>query len=143
MTTRMFCRWALPLSCVAFLSFGAGYGQPQPPDEPPRVRALMKPEAPPVEPASTAAKPAAAQSVDELINRLEKLRVQKAELEKQEKEVVEQLREIVRSQADRLSKLGINLGPPDPKEVGKGYVIPPDPKEVGNHTGGSTSAPKK
>ncbi|HKA08090.1 MAG TPA: hypothetical protein VKD71_12590 [Gemmataceae bacterium] len=140
----MFCRWALPLSCVAFLSFSAGYGQPQPPDEPPRVRALMKPETPAADPPPPSAKPATAQSVDDLITRLEKLRQQKAELEKQEKEVVEQLREIVRSQADRLSKLGINLGPPDPKEVGKGtYVIPPDPKEVGNHTGGSTSAPKK
>jgi hypothetical protein len=76
------------------------------------------------------ARPSPSATVDELITRLEKVRQQKAELEKQEREVVEQLREIVRSQTDRLSKLGISLGAPDPKEAG-------------NHPGGLPSPPKK
>jgi|SRR5262245_18338867 len=135
--TRLLRHWMLPLACLAFLTIGSGHGQPQPPEEPPRIKALLKsdpPPAPPVEPPSAPVKPASPAlppaSVDDLITRLEKLRQQKAELEKQEREVVEQLREIVKSQADRLSKLGINLGGPEPKEAV-------------NRAGGLTSQPKK
>jgi len=122
--TRLFRHWMLPLACLAILTLGSGHGQPQPPEEPPRIKALLKSEPPPPQAADTPAIPATPArattplSVDDLITRLEKLRQQKAELEKQEREVVEQLREIVKSQADRLSKLGISLGAPDPKDAG-------------------------
>jgi hypothetical protein len=130
--TRLFRHWMLPLACLAILTIGSGHGQPQPPEEPPRIKALLKSDPPPpaVDPPAAPAKPSAPQSVDDLITRLEKLRQQKAELEKQEREVVEQLREIVKSQADRLSKLGINL-------------TGPEPKEAVNRAGGLPSLPKK
>jgi hypothetical protein len=131
--TRLFRQWMLPLACLAILTIGDGHGQPQPPEEPPRIKALLKSDPPPpqaADPPATPARSTPPTSVDDLITRLEKLRQQKAELEKQEREVVEQLREIVKSQADRLSRLGINLGGPEPKEAV-------------NRAGGLPSLPKK
>jgi|GEM_PF-5437786 len=131
--TRLFRHWMLPLVCLAILTIGNGHGQPQPPEEPTRSKALLKSDPPPpqaADPPLAPARPTPPASVDDLITRLEKLRQQKAELEKQEREVVEQLREIVKSQADRLSKLGINLGGPDLKEAGnRPGDLPPLPKK--------------
>jgi hypothetical protein len=131
--TRLFRHWMLPLACLAILTIGNGHGQPQPPEEPTRTKALLKSDPPPPQAADPPAAPARQTppaSVDDLITRLEKLRQQKAELEKQEREVVEQLREIVKSQADRLSKLGISLGGPDLKEAGNRPAdLPPLPKK--------------
>jgi len=130
MTTRLLRPWAVALTCLALLTFGTGRGQPQPPDEPPRIRALGGTDPTPAEPPGPTTRPAAPLSVDDLITRLEKLRQQKAEIEKQEREVVDQLREIVRSQADRLSKLGVVLAAPDPKDAGKRTgTSPTDPKK--------------
>jgi hypothetical protein len=136
MTTRMMRRGVVPVACLLLIALASGHGYPQsekvtpevknpprlvddlqpPKDEPPPRRAVPIIDAPPVIRVAT---PAAAQTVDELINRLEELRKQKAELEKQEKAVVEQLRERLKSQSDRLAKLGIVPLAPEPREVPK------------------------
>jgi len=50
-------------------------------------------------------------TVDQLIDDLTELRRQKAELEKKEEAVVKQLRDRLKQQKDRLSKLGIEPTP--------------------------------
>ncbi|HJZ91917.1 MAG TPA: hypothetical protein VKE40_13675 [Gemmataceae bacterium] len=136
MTTRMMRRGVVPVACLLLIALASGHGYPQtekvapetpkpvrlvddlqpPKDDSPPRRAVPNVDPPPPVRGAT---PAAAQTVDELINRLEDLRKQKAELEKQEKAVVEQLRERLKSQTDRLAKLGIVPLAPEPREERK------------------------
>jgi len=51
--------------------------------------------------------PLAELSVDQLLDKLEKLRAQKTELEKQEQELLKAVRTKVDKQSDRLTKLGV------------------------------------
>jgi hypothetical protein len=115
MTTRMMRRGVVPVACLLFLVLGTGHGYPQVVIDESRPK-LSDP--PPIRVAAPPSQPAS-KTVDELINRLEELRKQKAELEKQEKAVVEQLRERLKSQSDRLAKLGIVPLAPEPREVPK------------------------
>ena len=59
--------------------------------------------------------PLAEKTLDQLLDRLEALRAQKAELEKAEQEVVKEIRRKLERQADRVNRLGItanDLFPP-------------------------------
>jgi hypothetical protein len=60
--------------------------------------------------------PPKAASIDDLLNRLDSLKAQKAALEKAEKETLALLKEMLDQQKDRLKKLGVNVenGPPKP-----------------------------
>jgi hypothetical protein len=105
MMTRAIRATVIPLVCLAMLTIGSGRGQPQvKTDDPPVISKIPDLLGPPRAPA--------AQSVDELIAKLELLRKQKAELEKQELTVVAQLKALVKLQSERLSKLGVIAGPP-------------------------------
>ncbi len=66
---------------------------------------------------------AKAPSIDDLLNKLDSLKAQKAALEKAEKETIELLKEKLRQQKLRLQKLGVNVqeGNPAPS------VAPPAP----------------
>jgi hypothetical protein len=74
---------------------------------PPPTAEARAPEPPP---------PAKAATIDDLLNKLDSLKVQKAALEKAEKETVALLKEKLKQQAHRLKKLGVNVeeAPPAP-----------------------------
>lgn len=98
--------------------------------------AFTQPTSPPVTPALPDARlpsppgvpvAAAEKSLDQLLDRLEALRAQKAELERQEQEVVKEIRRKVEKQSDRLQRLGVNdpqLPPPPPSVSFAPSVIP-------------------
>jgi len=129
MRTRTFLRrGVLPLSCLALLTIWAQTGRPQPaPDRvAPPARADEAPPAPPsvstatvpppaytpyvtlpTVPPTPEPAPATEPTVEALIKHLEQLRKQRADLEAQEKAVVTKLRERLKDQGDRLTKLGV------------------------------------
>jgi hypothetical protein len=74
---------------------------------PPPTAEARAPEPPP---------PAKAATIDDLLNKLHSLKVQKAALEKAEKDTVALLKEKLKQQHDRLKKLGVNVeeAPPAP-----------------------------
>ena len=81
----------------------AGYAVPVQPVGPERLAPLVVPATPP---------PAPEPSIDQLLDRLEKLRQQKDELDRQERAVTEQIRESLRKQRERLGRLGVEEAPP-------------------------------
>jgi hypothetical protein len=104
MMTRAIRVAMIPLACLALLTVGSRQGQPQVKiGDPPRIPdvALPTPVAP--EPAI--------QTVDQCIGKLEALRKAKMEIEKQELAVAAQLKELLRLQSERLSKLGVLTAP--------------------------------
>jgi hypothetical protein len=127
------------VGCLLLLGFGSGRGQPKsdespriplPDVSPPRVAPMVTPPAPP--------------TVDELINQLENVRAQKAVLEKQELAITEQLKERLKHQGDRLSKLGVVLtppAPPSPPDV-PAIFIGPEPLKGGTDKDSRPPAPK-
>jgi hypothetical protein len=60
-------------------------------------------------PVSPTPPPAKAPSIDDLLNKLDSLKAQKAAIEKAEKETVELLKEKLKQQKHRLQKLGVNV----------------------------------
>jgi hypothetical protein len=112
----------LSLACLVLLAFGIGQGQPQS-EQPPRIPppGLGDPLVPP------AVTPPAPPTVEDLVNRLEKLRKQKTDIEKQEQAIVEQLRARYQAHTEALIKLGI-LPPPNVPKVGQ--ATPPNPATI-------------
>lgn len=133
MLTRMSWQVALlPVACLLLLTVASGQGQPPSTGAPPVPS--FDPDVPPAKPAATRpVVPPAASSVDDLISKLESVRKQKAELEKQEQAVLQQLKERLKQQGDRLSKLGVlptPPAPPPPPDVPT-IFIGPDPLKDG------------
>jgi hypothetical protein len=127
------------VACLLLLGFGSGRGQPKE-DELPRVASpdLNLPRVPPT------VTPPAPPTVDDLINQLEKVRKQKEELDKQERAITEQLKERLKHQGDRLSKLGVVLtppAPPSPPDVPT-IFIGPEPLKGGPYKEIRLPAPK-
>jgi hypothetical protein len=117
-TSSSWRRWAAPAACLALLACG-GSGFPQ---QPPGVA----PPGPGVGP--SAPTPPPQPTIDQLIDRLEQIRKQKAELDRQEQAVVAELRAALKRQRERLAKLGVEEAPPPrPSEPG---VSPPDLPKV-------------
>jgi hypothetical protein len=56
--------------------------------------------------------PAAEKTIDQLLNEVEQLRVQKAELAKREQELLKEVRLKLEKQAERVNRLGIAPSPP-------------------------------
>jgi len=73
-------------------------------------------------PASPTPPPAKAPSIDDLLNKLDSLKAQKAALEKAEKETVELLKQKLQEQKHRLQKLGVNF-----EEGNRVQPAPPSP----------------
>lgn len=107
---------------VCVLVGGGGY--PQAPPDPipaPGLPGIPAPQAGVVSSGPVASIPQAPapRTVDQLIDTLSELRRQKAELEKKEQAVTAELREKLKEQRERLSKLGIEPAPvPPPAAVG-------------------------
>jgi hypothetical protein len=87
---------------------------------PPRV---SNAEPRPSDPLVSAPPLAKAPSIDDLLNKLDSLKAQKAALEKAEKETVELLKEKLRQQKLRLHKLGVHVQEDNPAPT----VAPPAP----------------
>jgi hypothetical protein len=102
---------------------GIAYTQPAPraaPAHAPIPEAIPSPGVPFTPPRSANVDvPPAEKSLDQLLDRLESLRAQKAELERQEQEVVKEIRRKVEKQSDRLQRLGVNdsIAPVPPPSV--------------------------
>jgi hypothetical protein len=108
----------LPATAFAMLTIGTQHGRPQ---APPPVTPI--PELDISAPVKQATPPPP--SVEALIDQLEQLRKQKAELEVREKALVEQLQSRLKSQSDRLQKLGV-IAPTVPPPAAKEDVKFPD-----------------
>jgi hypothetical protein len=54
------------------------------------------------------------QTVDQMLDRLEHLRAQKAEIERKEQELLSAIRKKIEKQSERLDRLGITPRPPEP-----------------------------
>jgi hypothetical protein len=124
-------RWAVPLACLV-LAAGTGSSQPpQPsvaPAQPSPGQVIPVPNVPaldrssgPVAPAAQT--PPAPQSIDQLMEKLEQLRRQKAVLEKEEQAVTAELRVALQKQKERLAKLGIEEEAPAPPVT----IVRPEP----------------
>jgi hypothetical protein len=104
---------------------------------PPSVESGLSPrvsngEPRPSDPLVSIPPPAKALSIDDLLNKLDSLKAQKAALEKAEKETVELLKEKLRLQKLRLQKLGVNVqednpAPPVGPPASSAPVPPPAP----------------
>ena len=116
----VFCCGVLVLAAAAACSLPAVARQTQTPPPAdvgvPRGQSTVQLSQPPATPT---APPAKALSIDDLLNKLDSLKAQKAALEKAEKETVELLEEQLRQQKLRLQMLGIN--------VQEGATVPPTP----------------
>lgn len=117
------------VGCALLVCVLAGGGYPQAPSDPipvpgPTVPGIPAPQivAPP-----TAAPAPAPKTVDQLIDNLTELRRQKAELEKKEQAVTAELREKLKAQRERLSKLGIEPAPIPQRVPVIGEAAPPAP----------------
>ena len=97
---------------------GVAYTQYTPPDAPQKVRprpeqpSLAEPDTIPKTSVPSTVQPdtksaPADKAIDQLLDRLESLRAQKAELEKAEAEVVKEIRRKLEKQSDRINRLGI------------------------------------
>ncbi|MBX9581265.1 MAG: hypothetical protein K2X87_13230, partial [Gemmataceae bacterium] len=64
-------------------------------------------------------------TIDQLIDRLERLRQQKQELDRQERAVTEQVREALRKQRERLGRLGVEEATPPPPSVPSSLHVDP------------------
>ncbi|MBO0697316.1 MAG: hypothetical protein J2P46_02875 [Zavarzinella sp.] len=121
----------VPVASVFLLTAGSGQGQAPPPDVPPLPDIGPAPLARPMVPQATAPV-----SVEDLMNQLERLRKEKAEIEKRERAVLQQLKERLKQQGERLSKMGIAVTPPSPgpdtKDVGLPLVPPKDAPDNSN-----------
>jgi hypothetical protein len=69
--------------------------------------------------------PLAEKSIDQLLDRLEALRAQKAELEKAEQELVKEIRRKMEKQSDRINRLGITPNDPPPVIGSSSSLAPP------------------
>ncbi len=102
---------ALLVPVLLVAAGGLAYTQPVPrsapvPDGP---QLIPPPGVPPTTPRVVGATDVPAErSLDQLLDRLEALRAQKAELERQEQEVVKEIRRKVEKQSDRLQRLGVS-----------------------------------
>jgi hypothetical protein len=95
------------LAAVCSLTALAQQGLPErslPPTSPPPAETRL-PVPPP---------PAKAVTIDELLNKLDSIKAQKAALERAEKETVTLLKEKLKEQKDRLRKLGVSVEEPPP-----------------------------
>jgi hypothetical protein len=114
----------LLVSALVLAACGVAFTQSQPPPRPtvtpdPAPQAIP-PTAVPVAPQAIPQPPRVAvpdvplseKSLDQLLDRLEALRGQKAELEKLEQEVLKEVRRKLEKQSDRINRLGIM--PSDP-----------------------------
>ncbi len=93
--------------------------------QPPKMPSLIPPPhgyGLPVPPPPTVAPPSP--SLDELMTKLELLRADKSDLEKREKAVVEEIRMRLKTQGQRLEKLGVTLPVPTPVKPAAGAVLP-------------------
>lgn len=109
---------ALLVPALLVAAGGIAYTQPAPQTVPPTLPDARLPSLPggPV-----------SSSLDQLLDRLEALRAQKADLERQEQEVVKEIRRKVEKQSDRLQRLGVNepfVPPPPPSVSFAPTVIP-------------------
>ena len=118
-------RWlALPVAGLLLMAAG-GHTQPPAPAlpaptdlSPPAGVAPKPPPAAPLAPSNVIppqnlpATPPPAPTIDQLLDRLERLRQQKEELGRQERAVTEQLRDALRKQRERLGRLGVEEAPP-------------------------------
>ncbi|MBN9521459.1 hypothetical protein J0H58_23555 [bacterium] len=124
---------ALLVPALLVAASGLAYTQPAPrPAQVPEPARLIPPPGVPFTPPrpAPADAPPAEKSLDQLLDRLEALRAQKAELERQEQEVVKEIRRKVERQSDRLQRLGVNdplLSPPSPSVSFAPAVIPTVP----------------
>ena len=89
------------LVAVSLLAI-AGVGHTQQP-----IVVPPSPGIPPIEPPVPAVPPKAEQTLDQMLDALEALRVQKAELEKKEHAMVEAINKKLDTQTERMKKLGI------------------------------------
>ena len=127
--TRIWVRrgMAVAVACVLLVTVGSRPGYPQPPAPDPAIPlppiAVNKFKLPPdIKPAPPAPVAKPIPTVDELIATLEDLKRQREELDKKEKSVAEQLKERLKAQQDRLSKLSVLGQPKQPA------VVPDTPK---------------
>jgi hypothetical protein len=120
-------RLAFGLLCLALVRSG-GYTQDKPPmvespaavPPPPAIPTVSVPaQASPVAPGGRPA------TVEQLIERLEQLRVQRKNLEDQEKVVADLLRDALQKQKVRLNKLGVEDTAPPPRAKTVEVFAPP------------------
>jgi hypothetical protein len=64
--------------------------------------------------------PVPQENIDQMLDRLEQLRTQKAEIEKKEQELVASIRKRIDKQTERLDRMGITPKPPE-------QIAPPQP----------------
>jgi hypothetical protein len=106
--------------------------RPTPPPEP--APQLIPPTTVPQGPRTAPELPLSERSLDQLLDRLEALRAQKAELEKQEQDVVKEIRRKAEKQSDRLQRLGVapneQFVPPAPATTSYAPAILPTPAGV-------------
>ncbi|HJZ59299.1 MAG TPA: hypothetical protein VKE74_30420, partial [Gemmataceae bacterium] len=124
MVTRIsWRRWAVPFVCVLLVAVGNGASQPPTgvapvtptgPAVPTPPGGLAVPSIGPTVPQVPTPPPAP--TIDQLMEKLEQLRKQKADLEKEEQAVTAQLRTALQKQKERLAKLGIEE-PAQPQPV--------------------------
>lgn len=103
------------LGLVALAAAGHSQPPPSPGSLPPEPTPLGNPQpAPSTTPAPT---PPAEQTVDQVLDALERLQAQKAELEKQEQALKDVLAKKLEKQGERVKKVGLKKdAPPKPRE---------------------------
>jgi hypothetical protein len=133
--TRIWVRRGMAVvACLLLVTVGSRPGYPQPKELPKPTREHVLPDPPGVRIPAPAPPPPP--TVDQLIAVLEDLKRQREALDKQEKAVGEQLKERLKEQQDRLTKLGLNAAKPAlaPKveiphiAIGPVPVVPVPPK---------------
>lgn len=103
---------------IVTAAVSAAQSPPSLPPSPSPPRAELPQVAPSRPPQPAHAEPAPDKSLDQLLDRLEALRAQKAELERQEQDVVKEIQRKLERQSDRLQRLGVG---------GNGPVVPVAP----------------
>jgi hypothetical protein len=106
---------AIAVLVLLVVGVGMVYTQTPPPSPPdlPKVPSLGLPAIPEEKPAAEPKEP----TIDELLNKIEKIREQKAELDKQEQAAVAEVKKRMVKQTERLNKLGLGAPVPAPPPV--------------------------
>jgi hypothetical protein len=125
-------RLPTPIVAIVLLAVAAaGYSQVPSPPVPELIRPTFIPEGRPLLARPTLEQSAAPQeqTVEQMLDAVDALRVQKAVLEKQEKAIIEQLSKKVEKQSERMRKLGIGLPKPveSPDPLGIPSPLPTRP----------------
>jgi ABC-type Fe3+-hydroxamate transport system substrate-binding protein len=111
-------RVRIAVAALLAIAGGVAYSQapkpapPAPGTSAPAPPELIPPSGVPVVPVA----PAAPQekTIDQILDDLERVRLQKAELEKKEQELIKEARRRLEKQADRANRLGVVPVPPEP-----------------------------